>query len=392
MKYVIMLVVLISTVVVCETYAQTREQLFFDAVKHNKADEVRDSVRNVNANVRDVHLNTPLMFAALNGNHDIMKYLLAAGADPNAYSDDGTTPLGAAVLGGDEDAVEMLLKAGARPNDCDTKGYSPLMFAAMKGNHSIMGDLIKAGAEVNHQARDGKTALMLAATSGDDMSIVKLMDAHADINMQDAGGNTALMYAVDYTNPYGVATLYDYTPKINLTNRKGESALYKSVITHQPIVILMLLARSPEIDPKTLKGKSIYQLEGEIKDPGVIMALSVLDTTLYHTAGGISGPGTTPNVRGFAPGFMNKQRNLAYPSDARFVPDLPDENMRGNEMINFLMHNSRVRSFDMSHSHLQRHIDYINTVYHTPAQIENANGGGNAPSGVSAPTTMPSAH
>jgi len=148
---------------------QTKVQRMFEAVKQNNASEVKDSSLHWNANVRDDHNNTPLMFAAMNGNHEIVKYLLASGADPNALSEDGTTPLGAAALGGDEETVELLIKAGARPNDIDKRGYSPLMFAAMKGNHSIIGALIKAGADVNHQARDGRSALMTAATSGNDI-------------------------------------------------------------------------------------------------------------------------------------------------------------------------------------------------------------------------------
>ncbi len=82
------------------TGASTDNELLFSAVRRNKADLVKEYLDHGSANARDRLNNTPLMFAAINGNVEIVKMLLAAGADPKARSDDGTTALGVAALGG----------------------------------------------------------------------------------------------------------------------------------------------------------------------------------------------------------------------------------------------------------------------------------------------------
>ena len=58
--------------------------------------------------------NTALMMAANRGAIDVVRMLIAAGADVNAKAKDGWTPLEAATMIGDEEIVELLKRAGAR--------------------------------------------------------------------------------------------------------------------------------------------------------------------------------------------------------------------------------------------------------------------------------------
>ena len=68
------------------------------------------------ANVEDRGMKgdcTPLMEAASAGHTDIVRLLIAHGADVNAQSSSGNTPLMYACAGGHEDVVRVLLEAGA---------------------------------------------------------------------------------------------------------------------------------------------------------------------------------------------------------------------------------------------------------------------------------------
>ena len=85
---------------------------------------------------------TPLHFATNAGRIDILKQLLAAGAELDVEDAVGMTPLAAAAAGGQADAVRILLSAGANPDQ-----GNPLLMAAKNGYVEIVSDLLLAGAQ-----------------------------------------------------------------------------------------------------------------------------------------------------------------------------------------------------------------------------------------------------
>lgn len=75
-----------------------------------------------------------------------VRYLLAAGADPNQPNDRGWTPLHDAGYRGDEELVSLLLGAGARPDaEAHGAGGTPLAVALFWGNHPAADRLAQAG-------------------------------------------------------------------------------------------------------------------------------------------------------------------------------------------------------------------------------------------------------
>lgn len=84
---------------------------------------------------------TPLSAAATWGRTEIVRVLLAHGADPNLVSHD-QPPLVDAARGGHEGTVKLLLDAGADPNL-----GAPLVHAAERGSVSVVRLLLDSGAE-----------------------------------------------------------------------------------------------------------------------------------------------------------------------------------------------------------------------------------------------------
>ena len=114
---------------------------------------------------------TPLSIAIRKADQELMRMLIAAGADPNknvncAYS--VGTHLTYAI-GGDIEIVQILLDAGADPNVIDTEGdTTPLVKAVYRRNAEMVRVLVDAGADPNLKPdqRDDDTPLTIAISLG----------------------------------------------------------------------------------------------------------------------------------------------------------------------------------------------------------------------------------
>ena len=78
------------------------------------------------------------MIASSAGHIEIVKALLAAGADVNMTNDNGQTPLHYASSRNREDIAKCLLEAGAHINAADKLGNTCLHRAASRGHLSMV--------------------------------------------------------------------------------------------------------------------------------------------------------------------------------------------------------------------------------------------------------------
>jgi ankyrin repeat protein len=97
--------------------------------------------------------STPLYVAAVQGEAEIVRLLLEAGADPNRESMDETegTPLCAAAAHDRAEIVRLLLEHGADPNVVEGKDdevpMTALRWAQNYGHSEIIRLLLEAGAD-----------------------------------------------------------------------------------------------------------------------------------------------------------------------------------------------------------------------------------------------------
>jgi ankyrin repeat protein len=156
---------------------------------------------------------------------DLIKALLKKGADPNRRTDtvpvhglmqfdaswvnfDGQTPFVRAALSGDLEVMRLLLASGADPNIATTQGTTALMAAA--GINWIPGqtyghseaeyvDAVKLclerGAPVNAANSLGLTAIHGAANRGWPSIIQILADHGAKLDVKDNAGRTPMIFA-----------------------------------------------------------------------------------------------------------------------------------------------------------------------------------------------------
>lgn len=127
--------------------------------------------------------HTPLLVASRDGHIDIVRALLAAGADVNAVEPTfGAVPLHKAVYNGHADITEVLVATKGVDLDFQgaTNGYTPLHDALWHGYEDCAQALIDAGARLDLVGHDGKTPKDIAVeTFGPDHSLVRKLTTHA---------------------------------------------------------------------------------------------------------------------------------------------------------------------------------------------------------------------
>jgi ankyrin repeat protein len=132
------------------------------------------------------------MAAARTGNPDVVKLLLAAGADAN-YTElrSGQTPLMWAASEGHADAVKLLLAAGAKADAKALDQKTALFFAVRRGSIDVTQELLAAGADVNGRTAPEKMPNCdnckkfpegtMFHPLGDSMLVVAVMNAHYEL-------------------------------------------------------------------------------------------------------------------------------------------------------------------------------------------------------------------
>ncbi|MBI3476637.1 MAG: ankyrin repeat domain-containing protein [Acidobacteria bacterium] len=128
--------------------------LLWEVVESGEADAVRAFLQegaNPNQNSRDLSL---LQRAR---NADVVRVLIAGGADVNWKSSYGTALLSAAS--GDLDAVTALISAGAHVNETNSEGETALMKAASEAEPDICRLLLTSGANPSLLDQSGHSAL-----------------------------------------------------------------------------------------------------------------------------------------------------------------------------------------------------------------------------------------
>lgn len=177
---------------------------------------------------------TPLYFASLNGQVNLVVNLLERGSDVNCSDVAGVTPLGASAYYDNWQTAEFLIRAGGTVNLLSKKDESPLYRACYYLSLNVVKVLINNGCNVNLKTTDGKTALMAAIVTTDEnnntskykrFEILKLLLQNgAYIDAHDIRLFTALHYAAEGNKLDVCSLLMKHGCNLYSINNKNMSA------------------------------------------------------------------------------------------------------------------------------------------------------------------------
>jgi hypothetical protein len=172
-------------------------------------------------NATDRAGHTALVIAAEMGHVDIVKLLLAAGADPNITDNLRPRELGMLVS---EDVVlagiDEVMETGKG------QGITPLAFAARFGHAEVVRILLQAGAQVNEKARKAMPLLLALTENGRAAIVALLLNAGAEVDAQDNGGMSPLMEASLSGDVESARILLAHGANGRLADKNGHTALW----------------------------------------------------------------------------------------------------------------------------------------------------------------------
>lgn len=215
--------------------------------------------------------NSALVLAAFSGHGDVARLLLDRGAEANSDGA-GYTALHAAAMRGDLETTRALLANGANPNARLTKGSpvrrfasqwalprtftgaTPLFVAAAYRESAIVGELLAWGATVDAPIATGITPLLVAVdtnfekevrptdlarwnivdsdfpevpTAEDDVvaTLRRLVEAGANVNALDVNGSTALHPAASLGWTHVIELLAGRGADLTVVNKNGKTPL-----------------------------------------------------------------------------------------------------------------------------------------------------------------------
>lgn len=152
-------------------------------------------------NISEAELTEKLIDAARKGNLDLLKKLIAAGANVNHIGKQRVTALFMAAQENHTDVIQELIKANADVNYSlnfgPTRRLTPLFFAIHHNNLKIVKEFIKAGANINYKLDDEFTCLYIAIKKNKSDIVKELLETQGIIisdkditEAQKIGGET----------------------------------------------------------------------------------------------------------------------------------------------------------------------------------------------------------
>lgn len=205
-------------------------------------------------NVANKYGITPLLYFVENyrfykrpqDRFDLVKLLIASGANVNVRDTEGRTPLFLTATATDAEMARILLAAGANPNLANASRSTPLMavnsgvlpvpvqppliqvgkesfgekdVAAGQRRREYIRVLLDAGANANQRDGTGNTALLYLAASGD-LEVIKMLHASgANLRIVGSGGWTVLHVACGNPDPEITAWLIEKGAAVNARTR-----------------------------------------------------------------------------------------------------------------------------------------------------------------------------
>lgn len=224
-------------------------------------------------NAVNSHGHTPLDEALLEGRVETFEYLLDRG-DILLGRDTLSSLLHTAIWRGKVEIVRMLLAKGADPNQVDANGRAPIHIAIFAiPSDEIARALLERGANPNRQSFTGTTLLEDCLSSGCYGTATILLEHGANPNACNAYGDTLLHKKASSGDVTSMLLLIDHGARVDIRNDDGHTPLFRAVFCRQELAVSALLRRGSDPNATTRHGHSVLHWARQLGETGIVRAL-----------------------------------------------------------------------------------------------------------------------
>jgi ankyrin repeat protein len=165
--------------------------------------------------------DTRVADAAMRGDRQAVRALIAQKADVNGAQGDGMSALHWAATNDDAELAQILITAGANVKATTRLGdMTPLLMAAQTGDARLLDILLTAGGDPNAATSLGVTPMMMAASGGSIEAIRSLARRGGDVNgKENTYGQTPLMFAAASDHAAAITALIELGAKTNIATK-----------------------------------------------------------------------------------------------------------------------------------------------------------------------------
>ena len=214
----------------------------------------------------------PLLYAAYGGSREIVMALIDRGADFKYQDVRGMTPLHFAAREGRPEAVSVLLEKGAPRDLKNQNGQTPLDLAVLRGHGSVILAFFKVGA-LDAKSETGSKALLAVAAAGFEEVANALLEKGADLGVMAEDGKTILHSAAAGGLAGLVGKGLDKGLDVQAKDKTGRTALYYAVRNGRVDVVDLLLSRGADPNIRGNEGRTPLQVAEDRGEAAVIAAL-----------------------------------------------------------------------------------------------------------------------
>ncbi len=244
--------------------------------------------------IKDINDNTLMHHACINGNPEIVDFLINNNAPIDHINKFSESPLSLAVEYGNLEIIKKLLKNYAQDHVCNKNGdmllHQSISMADTDERKEIAKIFIQNSIDINIQNDKGKTAIMIACQNNFQNLVEEILKRYPATELIDIDGNTCLSYALMNNNNAMILCLLAYDPRIiNLLNKEGEDAFMQACRTSKYAVQLIYTIEQERIDlnKKNMHGNTALHIAVKSERADIVQYLLTLeiDPTIVNVRG-----------------------------------------------------------------------------------------------------------